>query len=77
MLSGDGAPEKNYPVEISSAALVRRVNVLGGAAALRVFRGVCQVAQRGRYRARTMTMPLRKFCKCARNYSDPCEIDTV
>lgn len=31
MLSGDGAPEKNYPVEISSAALARRVNVLGGA----------------------------------------------
>lgn len=23
MLSGDGAPEKNYPVEISSAALAR------------------------------------------------------
>lgn len=74
----DGVSERNNPVEISSPALAPprecACDAVGGATALKVFVAFVELYSR-QYQARVM--PSRKFRKCARNYSDPCEIDTV
>lgn len=72
-------PERNKSIEISSLALARHVSVYAYVINAKrfgaiVFPYICQVVQHGKF---SIAEVMEKFCKCARNYCDPCEIDTV